>query len=175
MSRSCPGFFEREKASYDADTGQIFGEVAYPTAMGGIALEPFAGLAYVSIDTGSFKENGALAALSSRGNDQNVGYSTLGLRAAATMAWNSVMVTSHVSAAWQHAFDDVTPGAALAFASTGIGFDITGVPLAEDSALIEAGLDLNLSPTATLGVSYSGQFASDVEDNAVKGRFTWLF
>ena len=56
-------------------------------------------------------------------------------------------------------FDDITPGAALAFASTGIGFDVTGVPLAEDSALIEAGLDLNLSPTATLGVSYSGQFA----------------
>jgi len=46
---------------------------------------------------------------------------------------------------------------------------------AEDSALIEAGLDLNLSPTATLGISYSGQFASEVEDNAVKGRFTWLF
>ena len=85
------------------------------------------------------------------------------------------MVTPHVSAAWQHAFDDVTPGAALAFASTGIGFDVTGVPLAEDSALIEAGLDLNLSPTATLGVSYSGQLASDLVDNAVKGRFTWLF
>ena len=38
-----------------------------------------------------------------------------------------------MAAAWQHAFEDVTPGAALAFASTGIGFDITGAPLAEDS------------------------------------------
>jgi hypothetical protein len=37
-----PGFFEREKASYSADTGQTFGEVAYPTSMGAIALEPFA-------------------------------------------------------------------------------------------------------------------------------------
>ena len=43
----------------------------------------------------------------------------------------------------------------------------------EDAA--EAGFDLNLSPAATLGVSYSGQFASDLTDNAVKGRFTWLF
>ncbi|MGH6735977.1 MAG: autotransporter outer membrane beta-barrel domain-containing protein, partial [Methyloceanibacter sp.] len=43
-----PGFFERQNASYDADTGQIFGEVAYPMAMGGMAIEPFAGLAYVS-------------------------------------------------------------------------------------------------------------------------------
>ena len=55
------------------------------------------------------------------------------------------------------------------------GFDITGVPLAEDTALIEAGLDLNLSPSATLGASYSGQFVDRVQDNAVKGRFTWLF
>jgi outer membrane autotransporter protein len=49
------------------------------------------------------------------------------------------------------------------------------VPLAEDTALIEAGLDFNLSATATLGASYSGQFGDGVEDNAVKGRFNWLF
>ena len=84
-----------------------------------------------------------------------------------------MVLVPHASA--QHAFDDVTPGAALAFASTGIGFDISGVPLADNSLLVEGGLDLNLSPTATLGVSYSGQFASDLTDNAVKGRFTWIF
>jgi autotransporter-associated beta strand protein len=28
-----PGFFERQKSSYNGDTGQIFGEFAYPTAM----------------------------------------------------------------------------------------------------------------------------------------------
>ena len=61
-----PGFFEREKASYDADTGQLFGEVAYPIAMGRTAFEPFAGLAFVSIDTDSFKERGDLAALAGR-------------------------------------------------------------------------------------------------------------
>jgi outer membrane autotransporter protein len=77
-----------------------------------------------------------------------------------------MVLSPHASAAWQHAFDDVTPGAALAFASTGIGFDITGVPLAENSALIEAGLDFNLSPTATLGVSFSGQLANNLTDNA---------
>ena len=91
------------------------------------------------------------------------------------MAWNSVTVTPHVSAAWQHAFDDVTPGAALSFASTGIAFDVTGVPLAEDTALIDAGLDLSLGPNTSAGVSYSGQFGDGVADNAVKGRFTWLF
>jgi outer membrane autotransporter protein len=143
--------------------------------MGRTALEPFAGLAFVAIDTGSFKENGAEAALNSRGFDQDVGYSTLGLRAGTTMAWNSVTLAPHISAAWQHAFDDVTLGAALVFASTGIGFDVTGVPLAEDTALIEVGLDLSLGLNTTAGLSYSGQFGDGVADNAIKGRFTWLF
>jgi outer membrane autotransporter protein len=139
-------------------------------------LEPFAGLAYVNVDTERFREHGgALSALSGRGSDEDVGYSTVGLRAATTMHWGAALVVPKVSAAWQHAFDDVTPGAALAFASTGIGFGIAGVPLAEDSLLLEAGLEFNLGPAATLGVSYSGQLADDVEDNAVKGRLTWLF
>jgi len=171
-----PGFFERQNASYDADTGQLFGEVAYPMSMGGMAVEPFGGLAYVSVDTDTFKEHGgSLASLRGRGADQDVGYSTLGLRAASTMHWGEMLVTPHVSAAWQHAFDDVTPAAALAFASTGIGFSITGVPLAEDSALIDAGLDFALGARTTAGVSYSGQFGDGVQDNAVKGRFAWVF
>jgi outer membrane autotransporter protein len=143
--------------------------------MGSVALGPFAGIAYVTIDTDSFRERGDIAALNGRRNDQEVGYSTLGLRAAAARHWRGMLVTPHVSAAWQHAFDDVTPGAALAFASTGIGFAVTGVPIAEDSALFDAGLDIALGPTATAGVSYSGQFGEGVTDNAVKGRFTWLF
>ena len=86
-----------------------------------------------------------------------------------------MLVTPHLSAAWQHAFDDVTPGAGLAFATTGIGFTVYGVPLAQDSALIDTGLDFALGPRTTAGVSYSGQFADNVHDNAVKGRLTWLF
>ena len=52
---------------------------------------------------------------------------------------------------------------------------VTGVPLAQDSALIDAGLAVNLSPGASLGVEYKGQFASHVEDDAVEGRFDWVF
>ena len=69
----------------------------------------------------------------------------------------------------------MTPDAALAFATTGAGFTVAGVPLAEDSAPIDAGLDFALGENTTAGVSHSGQFGEGVTDNAVKGRFTWLF
>jgi outer membrane autotransporter protein len=91
------------------------------------------------------------------------------------MHWQSMMMTPHVSAAWQHTFDDATPGAALIFASTGIGFTVYAVPLAEDSALLDTGLDFALGARTTAGVSYSGQFGERVTDNAVRGRLTWLF
>lgn len=171
-----PGFFERQSTGYDADTGQIFGDVAYPVTAGRVALEHFAGLAYVGIDTDSFRERGgALSPLTGSGDNEDVGYSTLGLRAATVMQLANATVVPKISAAWQHAFDDVTPGASLAFAITGIGFVVDGIPLAQNSFLLEAGLDFALSPTATLGLSYTGQFASDVTDSGVKGRFTWLF
>jgi len=171
-----PGFFERQKASYDADTGQIFGEIAYPTQMGRIALEPFGGIALVSVDTDSFRERGGPeAALRGVDTDQDVGYTTLGLRAATIMQWGAMQVVPNISARWLHAFDDVTPSAALAFATTGAGFTVHGVPLAQDSALLDAGLDFALSDSIAAGVSYSGQFSDTVIDNAVKGRLTWLF
>ncbi len=171
-----PGFYERQKADYDADTGQLFGEVAYPTQVAGIEFEPFGGFAYVSVESEGFGEKGgAQASLRTSGIDQGVGYTTVGLRAATTMLWGTMQVTPHVEGAWLHAFDDVTPGASLAFATTGIGFDIDGVPLAEDSALLDAGVDLAVTDRLSAGVSYQGQYADSVSDNAVKGRFTWLF
>ena len=170
-----PGFFEHEAATYRANVAQAFGEVAYPVNLNGIAVEPFADLAFVSATTGSFKEQGGLAALRGSNNTTDVGYSVLGLRAARTFEWDSTAVTPHLSAAWQHALGDVEPDAVLAFVTTGAGFDVVGVPLAEDSLLVETGFDFNVNQHATLGFAYSGQFSASVQDNAVKGRFVWRF
>jgi len=49
------------------------------------------------------------------------------------------------------------------------------VPLDEDFVLLDTGLDVALGERTTAGVSYAGQFGDGVTDNAVKGRFTWLF
>lgn len=170
-----PGFSEREQASYNGDTGQVFGEAAYPMLIRSAALEPFAGLAFVHVDTDDFHERGGVAALKGGGGNEDVGYSTLGVRVASTTHLRDLVITPHAAIAWQYAFDNLTPDAALVFSSMGTGFDVVGVPLAQNSALIDLGLDVNLDPTLTLGLSYAGQFANDLQDNAVKGRFNWLF
>ena len=90
---------------------------------------------------------------------------------------DDMVLIPRVSAAWQHAFDSVTPAAALAFQScAGVGrSSIAGVPIARDSLLAEVGLDLAIGRNATLGVSYVGQIARNVQDHAVKGKFSWRF
>ena len=128
------------------------------------------------VNTDGFTEAGSPAALTGLSNTEQVGYSSLGARFATVFALaNGMALAPRVSATWQHAFGDVTPAASLAFASGSLGFGITGVPLARDSAILEAGADLRINARATLGISYLGQLAGNAQDHAIKGKFVWNF
>ncbi|WP_130229494.1 autotransporter domain-containing protein [Bradyrhizobium sp. Leo121] len=173
-----PNFFDTARARYDATTAQVFGEVGYGLTVGQVALEPFAGLAWVHLDTNSFNETGGsgIAALLGSGTKEDVGYSTLGARIATSFRLtNGMSLTPRASVAWQYALGDVTPTAALAFQSTGANFMVAGVPLARNAALVEGGLDLRVMPQASVGISYVGQLADRVQDHSVKGSFSWRF
>jgi len=171
-----PGFFDTDTARYNGSTAQIFGEAGYGFAFGKVAVEPFAGAAWVRLQTDGFNERGGAAALTVAANSFEVGYSTLGIRAATTipLAYD-MMLVPRASAAWQHAFETVTPADTLAFQGVGVPFVIAGVPIARDSLLAEAGLDLAIGRSATIGISYVGQIANNVQDHAAKGRFSWKF
>lgn len=54
------------------------------------------------------------------------------------------------------------------FAGGGDTFLTAGVPIARNVAVVEAGLDYALSPNATIGVTYAGQFASDIADQSAR-------
>jgi outer membrane autotransporter protein len=171
-----PGFADYTTARYDAGAAQLFGELGYGVALGNVAAEPFAGLAFVHSNVNGFSETGGVAALTGSGAAGNVGYSTLGARIAASYPLpNGMALTPRVSAAWQHAFGDVTPSAALAFQNTGAAFNVAGAPLAQNAALVEAGLDLAITPQATIGLSYAGQLAGSAQDQSLKGNLAWRF
>ncbi|WP_405703368.1 autotransporter family protein [Ancylobacter terrae] len=172
-----PGYVEPASADYDGGTAQVFGEVGYGIVVQKVAFEPFAGLAYVYLDTDGFTETGASAGLRGASNTMGVGYSSLGLRVATTVDLaGGTALRPHASVAWQYAFGDLTPEAQLSFLSVpGSDFTVVGVPLAENTALIEAGADLLVSDRARVGLSYVGQFAADVTVNAVQANLTWRF
>jgi subtilase-type serine protease len=138
-----PGFFDRTFANYDGHTGQVFGEFGYGFALANLAVEPFAGAAWVRLKTDAAAERSGAAALNVAGTTFETGYTTLGVRAAGMVPVGHEMVLiPRASLAWQHAFDSVTPNAVLAFQTApATPFAISGVPIARDALLAEAGLD----------------------------------
>lgn len=161
---------EQPRADYDGMSANLFGEVGYTLALGTVALEPFGGLAWSYADLGSFTEKGApIAGLSSGGLTMSTPYSTLGLRAGSSFAFDGGKLTPFASAGWRHAFGDVTPSEGLTFLSTGTAFTADGVPVATDSFVVTGGLDLALINGISVGLAYDGTFGDGVTSNAGRG------
>jgi outer membrane autotransporter protein len=172
-----PGFADTLKGDYSAGTTQTFGELGYRIKAGQtpLAFEPFANLAHVNLSTNGFTEKGGAAALTGHGDNTGVTFTTLGLRASTGFTpGNGVNMTARGMLGWRHAFGDTTPVSTVALTG-GSPFSIAGVPVARDGAVVDLGLDLNLTRNATLGLTYGGQFGSGVTDQTVRGNFAVRF
>ena len=163
------------KAKYKAGTAQVFGEVGYTLQAGGVALEPFAGLAYVNYDSENGREKGGAGRLKASA-EQDVTFSTVGLRMGKAFTLdNGTTVTPRGSLGWRHAFGDTTPDADLQFIEGGAGFSTQGVPIAKDAAVVEAGFDVSVGKAGKLGLGYSGQLSSENRDHAITASFSLGF
>ncbi|QFR34477.1 autotransporter domain-containing protein [Ancylobacter sp. TS-1] len=171
---SLPDLAETLKADYTAGTFQAFGELGYSVETGFAVLEPFANLAYVSLHTGGFSETGGSAALTVASENTDTAFSTLGVRLAREIAFGSLEATLRGTLGWRHAFGDVTPELTQSYFGSA-PFTVTGVPIAEDAALVEAGFDLAMSPAATLGIAYAGQFGDGTTQNGLNATIKVAF
>ena len=161
-------------SSYRAGTTQVFGEFGYGMKAGAVAFEPFANLAYVNTRTNGFTEKGGVTALTVYGGSNDITFTTLGLRASTDFDLGTIKATARGMIGWRHAFGDVAPTVTQAFTGSN-AFTVAGAPIARDSAALEAGLDFAVAPTATLGISYQGQLASNARDHGVRADLNVKF
>ncbi|WP_245489339.1 MULTISPECIES: autotransporter domain-containing protein [unclassified Mesorhizobium] len=98
-----------------------------------------------------------------------------GLRTSTTFDLGGATLIAKGMAGWRHAFGDVTPLAVMRFAGGGDAFDVGGVPIARNAAVLEAGFDCAITPYATLGVSHNGRFGYDLSDQSVNATFNMKF
>lgn len=160
-------FEDRLEADYRSATRQVFADLGWKEQVGRIALEPFANLAYINLETDSFREDGGAAALSANGGTDDVTLTTLGLRWSADISNADLPATFSGMLGWRHAIGDLAPSSRFAF-SSGSPFVIEGVSLPRDTAVLEASLSAQLSKTARVKLSYSGEFARSFAAHAAK-------
>ncbi|WP_375312237.1 autotransporter domain-containing protein [Bradyrhizobium sp. A5] len=173
-SVALPGFSDSLKAGYRAGTAQLFGELGYGIRAGRSGVEPFVNLAYVNLRTDGFAETGGAAALSGNGSSTAVTFSTLGLRASTDLRLGGMNLTARATPGWRHGFGDTVPLSTLIFAG-GSSFTVSGVPIARDALVLDAGLDVAMGRNATFGISYGGQFGHHATDQSLKGSLAVSF
>lgn len=168
------GFSDRLKAGYDAATTQVFGELGYLISVTGATFEPFANLAYVNVRTGGLTETGGLAALTGRAGDNGVTFTTLGLHASTDFTIGRMQMFAKETFGWRRSFGDLRPTSALTFAG-GNAFDVSGIPVQQDAAVLDISLGLKLGRNTTLAASYIGQFSSGAVDLGAKANLSMRF
>ncbi len=162
------------KAKYRAHTRQVFGELGYALPLGRLTLEPFAGVAWSTQRRHGFSEAGGPTALSAQRDSDSLTTSTLGLRASTAFEHGTAQGRVHGALGWRHAFGRLAPERTLAFEGSQ-PFTVAAPPLARHSALVELGVDLALSPTARVGVTYNGQLGGGQREQAANVTVQWRF
>jgi outer membrane autotransporter protein len=104
---------------------------------------------------------------------QNLGFTTLGLRAEAQILETPLFARAMLG--WRHGFGDLTPQALTAFA-TGIALArVFAAPIDRNAFAVEAGLDWRATQTTTLGLTYAASLGERTRDHALKGRIDMRF
>jgi outer membrane autotransporter protein len=161
------GFTDSLAADYKANTTQLFAELGWRIKREQSEFEPFVNLSHVNVSSDGFTERGGAASLTSASSSSGVTFSTLGVRASTLLSSGGTDVTARGSLGWRHAFGDTSPTTEAAFGGSS-AFEMTGTPVAKSVGVIEAGLDFKLSNTATLGVTYGGQFGSGLKEHSAR-------
>ncbi|UVH51953.1 autotransporter domain-containing protein [Pseudomonas sp. CBS] len=166
----------KQKTKLDARSAQVFTEAAYRLSLQSMALEPFANLAYVHLDSERFHEKGDAAALERGSDSRDAVLSTLGLRAAKTFPLNDrQQLDVSGSLGWQHSLSAVESEEHLAFVAGGPSFAVQSSPLMRDAALVGVQASLALSKSTRVNLDYTGQLAGREKVQGVGLSLNWQF
>jgi outer membrane autotransporter protein len=170
-------YTSRQSSSYSGGTAQAFGELGYRFHTGYGTIEPFGNVAYVNLDTNGYQEEGGAAALQGRGMDTGVTFSTFGVKMFKPVRAGSLLLLPHGTLAYRRAFGQLTPTShtMLASANTGGGMEVAGVPLSQDAAVVDAGLNIQLTDLIDVGLSYIGQYGNQSVESGAMGQAHFRF
>jgi outer membrane autotransporter protein len=156
VDRTAHGTPEGNQYSTDLDGG-------YGFRLGKLTVGPSAGLDYVHLDVGSFSESNAGAAglnVQEQGDDSLRG--RLGFDARWLTNYMKTAYTYHLSAHWQHEFMANSLSITSSLETPGITpFTVTAPSESRDSALLDAGVDVQVASKADIFLDYQAQAGQD--------------
>ncbi|KFC74548.1 Outer membrane autotransporter barrel precursor [Bosea sp. LC85] len=167
----------RARAEYDGDRFSGALEAGYGVDLGWSKVEPLAGLRYTFLRQDGVSETGA-GSIGLRTPSQSAQslLGSLGLRLATSFDIGTSRLALEARGRWQHEFlDDVMVLNASFIGAPAASFPVRGARVARDSAVIGAGLSLQIGRRLTLFADYDASLNGDVTAHAATAglRVTW--
>jgi outer membrane autotransporter protein len=156
------GLDESLKANFKANTTQIFGEVgSRVTLSSDFMIEPFA-------------ESTAVSALHSVKKSQDMAFATIGVRAAADYKMGNAKLSARGMVGLRNVISKNVPLSTHQFSQSD-EFTVAGVPVAKNQLVTEVGVGYDINDQISVGVSYTGQFASGSRNQGLKATLEIKF
>lgn len=170
------GQFDRDKAHYNAGTGQLFAETGYQLNYASLQLEPFANLAWVDYRSDNIAERGGAAALKGDSQHTSALLSTLGLRVDKVWPMGKThAVTLGGELGWQHQYTDPQRKVGLRFKGSDSTFDATAVSASRDGMVINAGMGVDIASGVVVSLNYTALLSNNYQDNGLNANLKWRF
>jgi uncharacterized protein YhjY with autotransporter beta-barrel domain len=123
---------------------------------------PLAGVHYTHLTVNGYDESGSDANLAVREDQADSLRSRLGFTLRYSLCNSTACLTPHLNVSWQHEFMDSSRGLSSSFTNFGGGdFTVRTPGASDDFALIDAGLDAQVTPTITVFGDYTVQAGQD--------------
>jgi outer membrane autotransporter protein len=147
-------------ASGSTDGGEFDGYIGggYEFHCGGFTFGPIASLQYTYVDISGNTESGSLAPLQINSKSTDSLHTNLGVSASYTAKIGKIEVTPSLRATWQHEYlYSALPITAQFASGAGNAFTVVGPAEGHDSALINAGINVQWTPRIGTYFGYNGQ------------------
>jgi outer membrane autotransporter protein len=156
------------KASGSTESGEFdsYLNAGYELTFGSLTFGPVASLQYTYLSLNGYNERNSLTPLRIASQSQDSLRSNLGVSAAYTGKVGKIELTPSLRALWQHEyFYSALPISAQFASGAGSEFTVTGPAEGHDSALIQAGLNIQWTPTFGTYFGYNGQVGRNHYDS----------
>jgi outer membrane autotransporter protein len=163
--------------STDGEEFSTFIGAGYDFHFGNFAIGPLASLQYTYVNIHSFSEHGSLVPLQIHSDSQDSLRTDIGFRASYTWHVGRVLLIPSLTAAWEHEYKySALPITASAPVFAGLSETLSGPSEGHDSAIINANVGVQWTPTISTYVGYQGQLGRNRYDsNAVTGGVSFSF
>jgi outer membrane autotransporter protein len=160
--RAIPFLGDTVTAAPEGNEGVADLDGGYNFHFGNLKAGPLLGVTYTHLTIDGYQEGGSsLGSLTVQEDQADSLRGRLGASARYPFSWHGMEFTPHLEAAWQHEFMDGDRGVLSSLSSGGGEFDVTTPSVGRDSAIVDAGVDVDINKTVGLFAEYSAQAGQD--------------